>query len=199
MSHPTIFFDRDNTLNYDPGYLSDPNLVKLFDGVGEGIARLKRDFNFKIVVISNQSGIARGFFSEKEVIAVNNKINSILKSDFDTEIDAFYFCPFHPEFSTEEESKCRKPSSMLVVKATEELDIDLSKSYFVGDRESDIECGINAGIKTLLVNYNNDEKIIISLKNKNKRPNFIVGNFLNVCNSIIADFTGGNSFVEQNN
>ena len=67
MSHPTIFFDRDNTLNYDPGYLSDPNLVRLFDGVGEGIARLKSEFHFKIVVISNQAGIARGFFSEKEV------------------------------------------------------------------------------------------------------------------------------------
>jgi len=196
MSHPTIFFDRDNTLNYDPGYLSDPNLVRLFDGVGEGIARLKSELHFKIVVISNQAGIARGFFSEKEVNAVNEKINSILKLDFNTEIDAFYFCPFHPEFSTKEESKCRKPSSMLVVKAAKELDLDLSRSYFVGDRESDIECGINAGIKTVLVNYDNDEKIIISLKNRNKRPNFVVGNFLNVCDFIIADFTGGNSFVE---
>ena len=75
-------------------------------------------------------------------------------------------------------------------------DLDLSRSYFVGDRESDIECGINAGTKTVLVNYDNDEKIIISLKNKNKRPNFVVGNFLNACDFIIADFTGGNSFVE---
>jgi len=195
MLYPTVFFDRDNTLNYDPGYLADPDLVKLFDGVGEGIARLKSEFNFKIVVISNQSGIARGLFTNAEVAAVNDKINAILKENYDTEIDAFYFCPFHPDFSTEEESRCRKPSPMLVVKAAEELSIDLSKSYFVGDKASDIECGINAGIKTILVNYKNNDEEIISLKNINKTPNFVVGNFLNVCDSIIADFTGGNSFV----
>jgi D-glycero-D-manno-heptose 1,7-bisphosphate phosphatase len=198
MLHPTVFFDRDNTLNFDPGYLSDPDLVKLFDGVGEGIARLKKEYNFKIVVISNQSGIARGLATTQEVIAVNEKINSILKKENNTEIDAFYFCPFHPDFSSEEESKCRKPSPILVVKAAKELNLDLNKSYFVGDKISDIECGINAGIKTVLVNYENDMEKIISLKKRNKRPNFIVGNFLNACDSIIADFTGGKSFVEKN-
>lgn len=196
MLHPTVFFDRDNTLNFDPGYLSDPDLVRLFDGVGEGIARLKTEYKFKIVVISNQSGIARGLFTEKEVIAVNEKINSILRAKYNTEIDAFYFCPFHPDFSLEEDVKCRKPSPMLVVKAAKELNLDLSKSYFVGDKISDVECGINAGIKTVLINYENDLEKIISLKNNNKRPNFIVGNFLNACNSIIVDFTGGNSFVD---
>lgn len=195
MLKPTVFFDRDNTLNYDPGYLSDPNKVKLFDGVGEGLFKLRNKFGFKIVVVSNQSGIARGMFGKEELDAVNDKINSILKTKFNTEIDAFYFCPFHPDFSTEEESKCRKPSPLLVVKAAKELNLDLSKSYFVGDRISDIECGINAGLKTVLVNYKNDEEIIISLKNINKTPNFIVGNFLNVCNVIIADYTGGKSFV----
>ncbi len=196
MLHPAVFFDRDNTLNYDTGYLSNPDLVELFDGVGEGIFNLKNNFGFKIVVISNQSGIARGFFTEKEVSAVNNKINLILKKDFNTKIDAFYFCPSHPDFSTEEETKCRKPSPMLVVKAANELNIDLSKSYFVGDKVSDIECGINAGVKTVLANYKNDKEIIITLKNRNKTPNFIVGNFLNVCNSIIADYTGGNTFAK---
>ncbi|NCO31345.1 HAD-IIIA family hydrolase, partial [bacterium] len=142
MSNPAVFFDRDNTLNFDPGYLSDPNLVNLFEGVGEGIAKLRNDFNFKIIVISNQSGISRGYFTESDVLAVNEKINLILKMQFNTEIDAFYFCPFHPDFSTEEESKCRKPSPLLVFKAANDLDIDLRKSYFVGDSISDIECGI---------------------------------------------------------
>ncbi len=195
MLKPTVFFDRDDTLNYDPGYLSDPSKVKLFDGVGEGIFKLRNEIGFKIVVVSNQSGIARGMFGKEELDAVNNKINSILKTQFNTEIDAFYYCPFHPDFSTEEESKCRKPSPLLVVKAAKELNLDLSKSYFVGDRISDIECGINAGLKTVLVNYKNDEEIIISLKNINKTPNFIVGNFLNACNVIIADYTGGKSFA----
>ncbi|MBU0472606.1 MAG: HAD family hydrolase [Bacteroidetes bacterium] len=196
MSQPAVFFDRDNTLNYDPGYLSDPNLVRLFDGVGEGIAKLRNEFNFKIVVISNQSGISRGYFSEKEVVTINEKINSILKLNFNTQIDAFYFCPYHPDFSSEEESKCRKPSPLLVFKAAGELDIDLTNSYFVGDSISDIECGINANLKTVLVNYENDKGKIISLKNINKTPTFIVENFLNACNSIITDFTGGKLLVK---
>jgi len=196
MSNPAVFFDRDNTLNFDPGYLSNPNLVNLFEGVGEGIAKLRNDFNFKIIVISNQSGISRGYFTESDVLAVNEKINLILKMQFNTEIDAFYFCPFHPDFSTEEESKCRKPSPLLVFKAANDLDIDLRKSYFVGDSISDIECGINANLKTVLVNYKNDLGKIISLKNRNKTPNFIAQNFLNVCNLIIEDFTGGKSLVK---
>ncbi len=195
MLHHTVFFDRDNTLNYDPGYLSNPNLVELFDGVGEGIYNLKKNYGFKIVVISNQSGIARGFFTKKEVDAVNNKINLILKKSFNTSIDAFYYCPSHPDFSTEEENKCRKPSPLLVVKAANQLNINLKNSYFVGDKISDVECGINAGVKTILVNYKNDKEIIISLKNRNKSPNFVVGNFSDACNSIIADFTGGNTFA----
>jgi D,D-heptose 1,7-bisphosphate phosphatase len=196
MLQPAVFFDRDNTINYDSGYISDPNLVRLFEGVGEGIAKLKDEYNFKIIVISNQSGIARGYFTEKDVISVNEKINSILKLNFNTEIDAFYFCPFHPQFSSEEDSKCRKPSPFLVFKAAEELNIDLSKSYFVGDSVSDIECGFNSNLKTVLVNYENDKGKIISLKNTNKTPTFIVDNFLNACNSIISDFTGGKLLVK---
>jgi len=196
MPNQAVFFDRDNTLNFDPGYLSDPNLVNLFEGVGEGIAKLRNEFNFKIIVISNQSGIARGYFTESDVIAVNEKINSILKKKYNTKIDAFYFCPFHPDFNSKEESQCRKPSPLLVFKAANDLDIDLTKSYFVGDSISDIECGFNANLKTVLVNYKNDLGKIISLKNRNKTPTFIVQNFLNACNLIIKDFTGGKLLVK---
>lgn len=192
MSFPAVFFDRDNTLNIDPGYLSDPKLVELFDGVGEGIAKLKNDYGFKIVVISNQSGIARGFFSNVEVDSVNKKVNQILLEKSNVIIDAFYYCPFHPDFSSNEESKCRKPSPLMVFQAANEMDLDLSKSYFVGDKPSDIECGINAGIKTVLINYKK-EKI---LPFKENRPNFIIDNFLNACDFIITDFTGGKTFVK---
>ena len=194
MPAPTVFFDRDNTLNVDPGYLSDPKLVELFDGVGEGISKLKNDFGFKIVVISNQSGIARGFFSKREVDSVNERINQILLKENNVRIDAFYYCPFHPDFSSSEESKCRKPSPMMVFMAAEEMDLDLSKSYFVGDKPSDIECGTNAGLKTVLINYENEEEKISLLKNN--KPDFVIDNFLNACDFIIADYTGGKTFVE---
>lgn len=196
MSYPTVFFDRDNTLNYDPGYLSDANDVKLFDGVGEGLAILKNKYNFKIIVISNQSGIARGLITKEQVVAINEKINYLLSSNFKTSIDKFYYCPYHPDFSSAEESKCRKPSPQMIYLAKKELDLNLDKSYFVGDKESDIECGINSGLKTILINYENDKGKIISLKKRNKRPNFVVDNFLNACNFIIDDFTGGNSFAK---
>jgi len=194
MSFPAVFFDRDNTLNFDPGYLSDPKLVNLFDGVGEGISKLKNDLGFKIIVISNQSGIARGFFSKSEVDTVNKKINQILLKENNVKIDAFYYCPFHPDFSSVEESKCRKPSPMMVFLAAQEMSIDLSKSYFVGDQPSDIECGTNAGLKTVLINYKNDEEKITLLKDN--KPNFIIDDFLKACDFIITDYNGGKTFVE---
>ena len=195
MSFQAVFFDRDNTLNYDPGYLGDVDLVKLYDGVGEGIYKLKNNYNFKIVVISNQSGITRGLISHKQVDDVNNRINEILKNNFNVEIDSFYYCPFHPNFDTIEQTKCRKPSPELVFLAANELNIDIKKSYFVGDSISDIECGINAGTKTILLDYNSDEKKRILLKKRNKTPNFTTEFFLNATDFIISDFTGGKTFA----
>ncbi len=187
MLTPAVFFDRDNTLNEDTGYLGNPEEVKLFEGVGVGIKKLKDEYGFRIIVISNQSGIARGIITENQVNMVNNKINQLL-SEFSTSIDAFYFCPFHPDFDPPEKTLCRKPSPLLVFKAAEELELDLERSYFAGDMVTDIECGINAKLKTILIDYKNDEDKIISLKMKNKTPNFNTNNFLNACDFIINDF-----------
>ncbi|MEN8193063.1 MAG: HAD family hydrolase [Bacteroidota bacterium] len=195
MQFSAVFFDRDNTLNNDPGYLGDADAVELFDGVGEGIYKLKEECNFKIIVISNQSGVARGLITHQQVQSVNNKINEILKN-FDTEIDAFYYCPYHPEFDPPEKTICRKPSPYLVHKAAEELQINLKKSYFVGDMPTDIECGINAGIKTVLIDYENDEAKINSLQIRNKTPNFKTNIFLNACDFIIDDFKGEKPFAD---
>lgn len=194
MQPVAVFFDRDNTLNIDPGYLGEPEKVQLFEGVAEGIYKLKKELNFKIIVISNQSGIARGLITHEQVQLVNNKINELLEKK-NTEIDKFYYCPFHPDFNRPDKTDCRKPSPKLVLQAAEEFNIDLSRSYFVGDMPSDIECGINAGLKTILISYKNDSEKIISLKKRNKTPNFVTDNFLNVCNFIINDFRGGNQFA----
>ncbi len=190
MQSAAVFFDRDNTLNVDPGYLGDPEKVRLFDGVGEGIYKLKNECGFNIIVVSNQSGISRGLITQNQVEAVNNRINELLKN-FNTSIDAFYYCPFHPDLDSYEKSQCRKPSPQMIFKAAKDFNIDLKRSYFVGDSESDIECGINAGIKTVLINYENDNEKIISLKKRNKTPNFTTSIFLNACDFIIDDFTRG--------
>ena len=191
MNNHALFLDRDGTLNFDPGYLGDPNSVKLLPGVSKSLAKLKNDYKFKLIVISNQSGISRGLISEKDVIAVNDRINQILEVD-DVSIDAFYFCPFHPEFDPVEKCECRKPSPNMVFEAAKDYDIDLSRSYFVGDSVCDVLCGINAGVKTVLIKNTISEFEINNLHNGGNSPNFVAGNFIEACDFITKDFEGEN-------
>ena len=182
MKRKAVFFDRDGTINFDPGYLGNPNLVKLYPGVIEGIKKLK-SLGFLIIVISNQSGVTRKLISHDDVKSVNDKINHLLKEK-GTSIDDFFYCPFHPEFDSEEKTKCRKPSPYMVIEASAKYDIDLHKSFFVGDTASDILCGINAGCETILIMNGKNQSEIFSLKKANKTPNFVASNFLDACSFI---------------
>ncbi len=186
MLNNAVFLDRDGTLNEDPGYLGDPGKVKLFTGVGEALSILKNKLGFKLIVISNQSGVARGLISKEMVESVNERINELL-SQFKVSIDAFYYCPAHPDFNTEEESRCRKPSPGMVLQAANDLQIDLSKSYFVGDTVSDIECGLSAGLTTVLVKTGYGEESLSNLKKQNKFPSFVAQNFFEVSSIIQND------------
>jgi D,D-heptose 1,7-bisphosphate phosphatase len=192
MSNRAVFLDRDGTLNEDSGYLGDPGKVKLLPFVGEILSRLKNEFNYFLFVISNQSGIARGLISAKQVDQVNEKINILLK-EFNVSIDKFYYCPFHPDFSTAEECSCRKPATEMVEKAVEEFEIDLSKSFFIGDSAADIECGMSAGVKTILVKTGYGKETLYMLQKENKIPNFVAENFFDVGNFIITDFNGAST------
>jgi D-glycero-D-manno-heptose 1,7-bisphosphate phosphatase len=191
MSNAAVFLDRDGTLNEDPGYLGDPDKVVLFPNTGKALSLLKNTMKMKLVVISNQSGIARGLISEKDVKKVNQRINAILKSE-EVEIDAFYYCPYHPEFNTPEECLCRKPSPQLVFRAAKDMQLDLSRSYFVGDAPGDIECGINAGLKTILVKTGYGQDSFYILKNENKIPTFVADDILQAAQYIYKDYSGEN-------
>jgi len=184
-----VFLDRDGTLNEDPGYLRDTNLVKLFDGVGETLSLLKNNFNFKLIVVSNQSGIARGLISDEDVNAVNDKINELLK-EFNVQIDKFYYCPYHPDFNSKEECNCRKPSPQMILQAANDFQIDLSKSYLIGDTSADIEAGINAGCKTILILTGYGKEYFSILQKENKLPNFVANNFNEAGEFIIKDLAG---------
>ncbi|MGB5849950.1 MAG: HAD family hydrolase [Ignavibacteriaceae bacterium] len=192
MSNRAVFLDRDGTLNENPGYLGDPGKVKLLPFVGQILSRLKNEFNYFLIVISNQSGIARALITAEQVELVNEKINTLLK-EFNVSIDKFYYCPFHPDFSTEEECGCRKPSTEMVEKAVEKFDIDVTKSFFIGDSVSDIECGMNAGIKTILVKTGYGREALYMLQKENKIPNFVAENFLDAGNFIITDLNGAST------
>jgi len=189
MSNYAVFLDRDGTLNEDPGYLGEPDKVKLFPDTGEALSILKNKLNFKLIVISNQSGIARGLITKENVNAVNRRVNELL-ADYNVNIDAFYYCPYHPDFNSEEECSCRKPSPEMLFKAADDLKIDLSKSFFIGDAVSDIGCGINAGVKTILVRTGYGNESFYTLQKLNKIPTFVANNILEAAIFIQNDFSG---------
>jgi histidinol-phosphate phosphatase family protein len=140
---PAVFFDRDGTLMEDVHYCGDPALVELYPGVPEALFRLKRA-GFHIFIISNQSGIGRGLITFEQHQAVHQEFLRQLGSGL---IDASYFCPDAPAAG----SPRRKPEPGMALEAAAEFGIDLTRSYFVGDKADDIECGRRAGVRTILV------------------------------------------------
>jgi len=189
MKNKAVFLDRDGTLNEDPGYIGDPNKLVLFPDVGESLALLKNKYNFKLIVVSNQSGVARGLISEEEVIAVNSELNKKL-APYDVSIDEFYYCIHHPEFSEKKECDCRKPSPKMILDSAKDLNIDLSQSYLIGDTISDIDAGKNAGIKAILVKTGKGMESISVLQKENKFPTFVAENLMEACQFIIKDSIG---------
>jgi D-glycero-D-manno-heptose 1,7-bisphosphate phosphatase len=140
---PAVFLDRDGTIMRDVDFCSDPNAIEIFDGVTAALHQLKQA-GYKLFVITNQSGIGRGYFTEKEYRAVEAELERKLGDGL---IDASYFCPDAPN----EKSRRRKPSPEMVFEAAREHDVDLSRSFFIGDKAIDVECGQNAGLRTVLV------------------------------------------------
>ena len=123
----------------DPGYPSKPEQVQLLDGVKVGLTSL-RSAGFTLVVVTNQSGIGRGFFTETDFWAVQTRLGTLLGEDL---INATYFCPDHPEKASDR----RKPGPGMFFEAARDLDISLGESFMIGDKASDIEAGLNAGVK----------------------------------------------------
>jgi D-glycero-D-manno-heptose 1,7-bisphosphate phosphatase len=141
---PAAFLDRDGTLMEDSGYIGDPQRVRVLDGVVEAL-RLLGEAGYARVVITNQSGVARGFFGESDVDSVHGHLSRIL-AESGVAIEAFYSCPHLVSCD------CRKPQTGLIRQAVEELEVDLSRSVMFGDRESDIKLAQNVGIPGILVN-----------------------------------------------
>jgi D-glycero-D-manno-heptose 1,7-bisphosphate phosphatase len=123
----------------DPGYPSKPEQVQVLDEVKEGLVLL-RSAGFKLVIVTNQSGIGRGFFTETDFWSVNARLETLLGRG---QISATYFCPDHPEKTSDR----RKPAPGMLLEAAQDLNIRLGDSFMIGDKESDIEAGLNAGVK----------------------------------------------------
>lgn len=152
---PVIFLDRDNTLIANDGDLGDPTRVSLLEGVPEGLLRL-REAGYRLVVVTNQGGVARGRYGEEDVDKVHREIAGLLDQAAGRRglIDRFYYCPYHPEAILPEyrrEHPWRKPRPGMLLQAARDLALDLSASWMIGDQPRDIEAGRAAGCRTVLV------------------------------------------------
>jgi histidinol-phosphate phosphatase family protein len=145
-----VFLDKDGTLIENVPYNVDPGRIRLLDGAGEALAQL-HCAGFRLIVISNQSGVARGYFPEDALAAVEDKLRDLLRM-FDVPLAAFYYCPHHPEGTNaayRTACDCRKPAPGLIRRAAREHAIDCSRSWLVGDLLEDVEAGRRGGCRTI--------------------------------------------------
>jgi heptosyltransferase-2 len=145
LSGYTIFLDRDGTLNPDPGYINSPDQFELFPDVPEALARLKRA-GARLIVVTNQSGVARGFLTRDDLDAVHMKLQRLLDAA-GASLDAIYFCPHHPDDGCD----CRKPNRGMIDQAVREWGVKLDRSYLIGDHPREIELAKRIGARSILV------------------------------------------------
>ena len=145
------FLDRDGVINVDHGYVSQWEQFELIPGVVEALKSLHAA-GYLLVVVTNQSGIGRGLYTEAEVVALHNQLNTFLQANASIEIAGFYHCPHHPaeaHGALKRVCDCRKPAPGMILAAADDLNIDLADSILVGDKASDIEAGMAAGVGRL--------------------------------------------------
>ena len=144
-THIAVFLDRDGTMARDVPYCSKPEDFELLPTVAEGI-RLLNHHGFKTVIVTNQSGIGRGYFTEEMLHRIHQKLRDDL-AKIGAFIDAIYYCPHHPD----DQCQCRKPNAGLLYRAASELQIDLANSYIIGDKLLDVAAAEKAGCRVVLV------------------------------------------------
>lgn len=151
-SRKAVFLDRDGVLIEDTGYPDDPRAIELLETVGAALRALQ-DAGWRLVVVSNQSGVARGRFSLETLHAIHERLAALLAAVGVT-LDALYFCPHHPEGTDARYTAAcdhRKPAPGMLLSAAAELGLELSRCWMVGDRESDVEAGRAAGCRTIIL------------------------------------------------
>jgi len=158
-----VFLDRDGTLNEEVGYIRQVEDLHLIAGAAQAIARLNTHHIYAILT-TNQSGPARGYYDEAHVNALNARLEALLKAEGNAWLDAVFYSPYLPDGSVPEytrESHCRKPNTGMIEAAVKQFpDIDLAQSYVIGDKATDVEFGVNAGCKSILLRTGYGERVI---------------------------------------
>ncbi len=188
MNTPAVFIDRDGTINEQMGYINHPSRFLLLPGAAEAIRILNRS-GYLAIVVSNQSGVARGYFPIDLVHRVHDRMEKVLSAE-GAWIDGIFFCPHHPQGEVPEYAvacDCRKPGTGLIGEARNRFDIDMAGSYVIGDRCQDLEMARRAGLPGVLVltGYGRGEREYV-LPGEAVRPAYIAEDILGAVRWIIA-------------
>ncbi len=181
MSNTAVFFDRDGTLIHDPGYLNHPDQVQVVDGAAEALKEFQ-GLGYKTVVASNQSGVARGIVTVEMLERIHDRLRELLAVK-GAALDAIYYCPYHPDGVVPEytkESDWQKPKPGMLLAAAQEMDIDLTRSWMIGDSDRDVEAGRSAGCKTILISSARSE----AGHRHESKPDFVAVNLREAVNIV---------------
>jgi D-glycero-D-manno-heptose 1,7-bisphosphate phosphatase len=187
MGDRCVFLDRDRTVIEDPGYLTEPDAVKLLPGVGLALKSL-RQAGFKLVVVTNQSAIARGLLTEEGLDRVHQEMRRQL-GDHGVQLDAIYYCPYHPEGTVElyaHDSQDRKPRPGMLLRAASEHNIDLPRSWMIGDSPRDMEAGQRAGCRTIRVRHAAGTEAAVE-QDEDVQADFTVRNLVDAARVILRE------------
>ena len=184
-----VFIDRDGTISEEVGYLNNIDRLKLIKGTSHAIKLLNKK-GLKAIVVTNQAGVARGYFPEELIHKANERLKKLL-SKSGAYLDGIYYCPHHPEIGNEKYRKicdCRKPNPGMIETASDELDIDISRSYVVGDKLSDVSLAHNVGAKGILVltGYGKGE-LEYYKNNGSKKPDYVADDLYDAVKWILED------------
>jgi len=186
MPNRGVFLDRDGTINEEVNYLSHPEQLRLITGAAEAIKSLNRA-GFKVVVVTNQAGVARGYFTEPTVREIHEALEKKL-GEQGARVDAIYYCPHHPAAGLgvyRQDCNCRKPKPGMLEKAAIELNIDLRESFVVGDKISDLEAGLAVGCRNILVHTGYGQESENEFSGAAWRPEFVADDLLEAARWIL--------------
>jgi D-glycero-D-manno-heptose 1,7-bisphosphate phosphatase len=195
MANRSVFLDRDGTINEEVRHLSHEDQLKLIDGAAEAIKLLKAS-GFRVVVFTNQAAVARGNLSEQDLNRIHQVMADMLQAQ-NAHLDAIYYCPHHPTAGNglyRIACNCRKPRPGMLERAARELKIDLSQSFVVGDKISDLEAGLAVGCRGVLVRTGYGLKAERLFRNCEFQPHYVATNVLEAAHWILMQHVRHQSF-----
>lgn len=194
MTDRAVFLDKDGTLLVDVPYNVEPRLMRLTDRAGEALRLLAP--SFRLIVISNQSGVAHGYFAESALTGVERQLGKLLVA-VGVQLDGFYYCPHHPQGTVAAYRRacdCRKPQPGMLHLAARALDIDLGRSWMVGDILDDVEAGRRAGCRTVLIDNGGETEWQFSA---DRQPDFTTGDLYSAAQHILEHTDNAASFETE--